>query len=593
MNKRRWTVQMSVSMLRKRPEFARGLIAPLRWAFVGGAVALVSADAAAEGKHLVVVVPPIFEDAGDFADGLAPAKDRGLWGYVNGDGSWKVKPAFDAAGPFYEGLARVKKGEHYGFVNKQGVMVIAPTLDDAHDFSSGLAAAKKENTWGYIDAKGIFAVAPKYGEAGEFHDGRAPVKLGEAWGFIDAKGNEAIAPHFGWAGPFSEGLAVVRDPSSGLYGYVNPKGDFAIAATFGTARAFAGGHAVVAKEADPNDGDDSLRGLAKSILLDSVLFDGSCPNNATAARSASGRRFGAIDREGHEVVPMKYDNLRAFDGGFVVREFGTGDGLLAADGGTVVAPKWSNTAGPEHAFMAILDQDKLGYVGLDGQAVVAPTYDWPATKPLGGVAGEDADYLPGNVGGVQDGFAWFSKGGKYGWLKVADKALSPAEEAKLEARRLAAEKVAEAARKAAEQKAARERAEEERKAAAERAASEKRAAAERAARKARYGSLPKYLRKEYECTRDDLYAAAQNDLNCQELHCVGECLVERGLPRSAPEALERGMDFDAYRLQGNLCEQSCKSSSAKEWRQDNIEGYPRKYCIDPWSGTNTCNLRGY
>jgi hypothetical protein len=556
--------------------------------FAGLVLLGTSSVAWAEGKHLVVTIPPLFEDAGDFSEGLAPAREGGTWGFVDTSGNWKIRPAFESVGPFRNGLARVKKDGRFGFVDKRGAFAIPLGYSDARDFAEGLAAVQKGKTWGFVDAKGKEAIPTSLADVGNFADGLAPVKKGNAWGYIDKAGNEVIAPKYKRAADFSEGLAAVQDAQSDLYGFIDTKGQAVIAPQYGSAFSFAGGRAVVSKEADPTAGDGSLRGLARKILINTALFNGTCPTNVEWARETSPRRFGAIDREGKEVIAMTHDYLQAHPGGFVVRKFGTGDGLLGPAGAEVVAPKWSSVAPPAGGYVAFLENAKVGYATTDGQVVLPPTYDWPTSKALGGIAGEDADYLHQNVGQFVNGFAWYSSAGKYGWLRPSDKPLTPAEEAKFKARTDAAAKAAEAAKKAAEAKAQREREAAERKAAAARAVEEKRLAAERAQRRARYDKLPKYLRTQYDCSLEDVYAAAQNGLDCQQLQCVGDCLVAKGRGRTIEFDLNRGGDMNSYQMQATRCESECKSSDARAWREDNIEGYPGVVCRHPYSGEWLC-----
>lgn len=557
-------------------------------ALAGAFVALWASASHAEGKHLVVSIPPMFEDAADFSDGLAAARESGKWGFVDTSGNWKIRPKYEVAAPFRDGLALVKQDGRYGYVDKRGTPVVPLSYDDASHFAEGLAAVKKDDKWGFIDTKGKVVISISLTEVGSFADGLARVKQGESWGYIDKTGQEVVPTQYKSADDFSEGLARVQDATSELFGYIDTKGKVIIAPQFGSAFSFAGGRAVVSKEADPTAGDGSLRGLARAVVLTSALFEGSCPTNVAWARQSSPRRFGAIDRDGKEVVAMSHDYLHAYPGGFVVREFGTGDGLLGPSGATVMAPKWSNIAPPSSGYIAFLENAKVGYATTDGHVVLAATYDWPTAKALGGLAGEEADYLPRSVGSVVNGFAWYSTGGKYGWLRTSDRPLTPAEESKLQARANAAAKVAEAAQKAAELKAQRERELAEKKAAAERVAQEKRLEAERAKRRARYEKLPKYLRTEYPCTLDNVYAAAQNRLDCQELHCTGSCLVAKGRGRTVDLDLSRGGDLDSYMQVSQRCQSECESSEAREWRKDNIAGYPEVFCRHPYSGEWLC-----
>ena len=53
----------------------------------------------------LAVQPMWLEDAQPFADGLAPAKLNGRWGYLDRNGNFAIPPRFLAAAPFSEGLA--------------------------------------------------------------------------------------------------------------------------------------------------------------------------------------------------------------------------------------------------------------------------------------------------------------------------------------------------------------------------------------------------------------------------------------------------------------------------------------------------------
>ena len=71
-----------------------------------------------------VVIKPTYDDAGDFAFGLAPVnmgakrdygyhppmRHGGRWGYINESGQYVLKPQFNETHPFRNGVARVHVG---------------------------------------------------------------------------------------------------------------------------------------------------------------------------------------------------------------------------------------------------------------------------------------------------------------------------------------------------------------------------------------------------------------------------------------------------------------------------------------------------
>lgn len=55
-----------------------------------------------------------------FGEGLAPAKIRDKWGYINQFGEFIISPDFDFAKPFSQGLALVNIGGKFKEDKEQG-----------------------------------------------------------------------------------------------------------------------------------------------------------------------------------------------------------------------------------------------------------------------------------------------------------------------------------------------------------------------------------------------------------------------------------------------------------------------------------------
>jgi len=117
------------------------------------------------------VIPPTFNLAGNFSEGLAYAKPlgkRARWGYINRQGRWEIEPRFLEAGPFSEGLAAVRvlsfsiPPSRVGFIDRSGRMIIAPVFHHAQPFCGGLAAVESGGKMGYVDKTGRIAVPLKF-----------------------------------------------------------------------------------------------------------------------------------------------------------------------------------------------------------------------------------------------------------------------------------------------------------------------------------------------------------------------------------------------------------------------------------------------
>lgn len=159
-----------------------------------------------------------------------------------------------------EELIRAKKGEKYGYLNIKNEVIIPFIYDEANDFSEGLA----------LVGKNYKVMMTNYG-----------LRCKKKFGFINNKGKTEIPFMFAdqtfvslnSGGGFHEGLAAIGiDRPNYVYagdiGYINKKGDFVIAPQYKSASAFFCGVAIVEK-------DD---------------------------------KYGAINKNGKVIVPMKYDN---------------------------------------------------------------------------------------------------------------------------------------------------------------------------------------------------------------------------------------------------------------------------------------------
>src|SRR5262249_17761161 len=93
---------------------------------------------------------------------LYPAKQDGKWGYIDRAGRIVIPPQFDYAWDFSDGLAPVEVGLKKGYVDKEGRVVIKPRFRNALSFSEGLAAVLADGRWVYIDRSGNVVLTPSY-----------------------------------------------------------------------------------------------------------------------------------------------------------------------------------------------------------------------------------------------------------------------------------------------------------------------------------------------------------------------------------------------------------------------------------------------
>ena len=66
---------------------------------------------------------PVYDECGDFSEGVASVKWYGRWGYIDRQGRFAVQPRYQAARPFRDGWGEVQLGLRWGRVNLAGEAV--------------------------------------------------------------------------------------------------------------------------------------------------------------------------------------------------------------------------------------------------------------------------------------------------------------------------------------------------------------------------------------------------------------------------------------------------------------------------------------
>ena len=145
-----------------------------------------------------------------YSEGMACVEVKGKCGFIDKNGYEIIQCKYDDAEGFSEGLAGVEKGGKWGFIDRNGNEIIPCMYDYTEGFSEGLAGVKKGGKWGFIDRNGNEIIPCMYDYTEGFSEGLAGVKKGGKWGFIDRNGNEIIPCKYYYTEGFSEGMAYVE-----------------------------------------------------------------------------------------------------------------------------------------------------------------------------------------------------------------------------------------------------------------------------------------------------------------------------------------------------------------------------------------------
>ena len=304
------------------------------------------------------------DGAGDFSEGLAPAQQDGLWGYINHEGDWVIPLQFSKANSFSEGLALVEKNSKSVYIDRQNKTIITLNSNywgsDFHDgvahyvdydkdrhisinkngqelqvlegldffrnFSEGFAIVLTGGDYIIIKKDGHI-LPSKFFKAELFSEGLAAVCMDVLkCGFIDGNGKSVIGFQYWDTKSFAMGLAPVQTDKG--WGFIDKKGTMVISPQFGDVEPFSSGLAAVKDNQRcsfeisdswlPCWGFINEKG-EQVIRSHFVLVDSFHGERAIVRQNGSGKKpfhYGAIDKSGNEVVPIIFDFAGDYSEGF-------------------------------------------------------------------------------------------------------------------------------------------------------------------------------------------------------------------------------------------------------------------------------------
>lgn len=201
------------------------------------------------------------------------------------------------------------------FASIEGKRLTSLTFDIIDSFQEDLArVAINGHGYGFVDKDMKFVVPMKYDQADDFREGKAKVQLGDKWLCVDPNGCELEIggrirqDNYQEIGDYSEGMCRVStlklrfmdlayhsdyDQIAGTWGFVNESGEEVIPPQYIYATDFENGIAIVAKG--------------------KWTIDPKWDNKYNQGRYWTEEElWGAIDKDGNEVIPFIFDEIKHF-----------------------------------------------------------------------------------------------------------------------------------------------------------------------------------------------------------------------------------------------------------------------------------------
>lgn len=294
-----------------------------------------------------VIIPPQYEEVGDFKEGMAWVCDERGYGYINEEGELAIPVKYSYASDFENGTAIVEegfKGLSY-FIDKTGKKIgkghyfdISPDFID--DITVGtllsgkqillnrkglpvsnsydmIESTEDEEHW-YFEEKEIGGIMNSRGEViiypgdfdfkcAYFSDGLMLVKKDGLYGYVNEEGKLAIPFKYEEAGDFYDGRAIVK--YKGKAGYINPQGDPIGELRYDEAYKFREKRGIVKKEEKWGFVDENGTEVIAPVYDLAYLF------HEGLAAVMKGNKWGFIDSDGNEIIPFEYDFVWDFTNG--------------------------------------------------------------------------------------------------------------------------------------------------------------------------------------------------------------------------------------------------------------------------------------
>jgi hypothetical protein len=216
-----------------------------------------------------------------------------------------------------------------------------------------------------------------------------PVCKDGQWGFIDRTGTVKISPRFDevWK-PFNALIPVgakdcelrcwseerILARKGTLWGYANQQGEWLIPPKFSNATHFSGGLAGVMTE-----GRWAFIALDGSPAFSLEKVQGGylySEERAPIFRDVAGKpKWGFVDRQGKEVIPVRFEEVRSFHEGLAPAREGARWGYLDREGKWAIAPQFDDGDYFFSQRARVVKEGKAGFIGVDGTWAIQPTYE--------------------------------------------------------------------------------------------------------------------------------------------------------------------------------------------------------------------------
>jgi hypothetical protein len=319
------------------------------------------------------------------------ANDKGLYGYVDNDGNYKIEPQYEAANPFLEdGTTFVNRDGNFVRIDTTGKIVYSPMpgVNFVKSYlSNGFAIASSNSFdnyhYGVINEKGHWITRTIFFEIGDFDsDGIAiviyedPIEETFNYGIINKLGEWVIKPVLTYLLDFNSKKLASAQIKGGLAGVINKKGEWVIEPKFSLLLSFNKNGVAAAKDENNVIGAINEKGewLFKIKTISKIRdFN----DNGMAIVMNEDAKYGVINEKGETMADYIYLDISDFNkNGFaIIVDEKHHYGLMDDMGKIAVKPSFLSLNDAHNGlYIASPDKLKYGIINENGDYIADPIY---------------------------------------------------------------------------------------------------------------------------------------------------------------------------------------------------------------------------
>lgn len=293
---------------------------------------------------------------------LIPYRKGDLWGYSTPGKKIVIEPKWQES-TFYEGeLAQVKLNNLWGLIDKSGQEVVPCGYEFISEFVNGIAVGIKPNTGerSLISISGKEQVYSDYSSVGLLKGGLIMVRKNRLYGLMDRSGNFILPCEY----------EHIKEQQNG---YIKTEKELMYSFEFEIVKHDASSYYDRNRTAEVRI--DHKNKMIYTLVTKEEMNQAKLLGYNTKDAKKEVNIYGFLDKNGKEILPCQYDEIRTFDNGLMRVRLNQKVGLFSNEGKEILPIKYTSIGDfNEEGYAAISLDSKFGFINENGEEVIDIKY---------------------------------------------------------------------------------------------------------------------------------------------------------------------------------------------------------------------------